>query len=56
MNTGRGQLADVQLTGNGGKGENIVVTVCHFVGYEGRIVQRKYVIPGSLQRKTDCFL
>ena len=32
VNTGRGQLADVQLTGNGGKGENIVVAVCHFVG------------------------
>ena len=32
MNTGRGQLADIQLTGNGGKGENIIVTVGHFVG------------------------
>lgn len=32
MNTGSGQLADIQLTGNGGKGENIVVAVCHFVG------------------------
>lgn len=32
MDTGRGQLTDVQLTGNGGKGKNIVVAVCHFVG------------------------
>ena len=32
VNTGRGQLADVQLTGNSGKGENIVVAVGHFVG------------------------
>ena len=31
MDTCRGQLADVQLTGNSGKGENIVVAVCHFV-------------------------
>ena len=32
VDTGRGQLADVQLTGNGGKGENIIVAVGHFVG------------------------
>ena len=32
VNTGRGQLADIQLTGNSSKGENIVVAVCHFVG------------------------
>ena len=32
MNTSRGQLADVHLTGNGGKGKNIVVVVGHFVG------------------------
>ena len=32
VDTGRGQLTDVQLTGNSGKGENIVVAVCHFVG------------------------
>ena len=32
MDTGRGLLADIQLTGNSGKGENIIVAVCHFVG------------------------
>ena len=32
MNTGRGQLADIQLTGNGSKSENIIIAVGHFVG------------------------
>ena len=32
VDTGRDQLADVQLTGNSGKSKNIVVSVCHFVG------------------------
>lgn len=32
MNTGRCQLADIQLTGNSGERENIIVVVGHFVG------------------------
>ena len=32
VDTGGGQFSDIQLTGNGGKSENIVVAVCHFVG------------------------
>ena len=32
VNTGRGQLADIQFTGNSGKGENIIIAVSHFVG------------------------
>lgn len=32
LNTGRGQLADIQLTGNSGKSESIIIAVGHFVG------------------------
>ena len=32
VDTGRGQSADIQLSGNGGEGEDIVVIVGHLVG------------------------
>lgn len=32
MHTGRGQLANIQLSRNSGKGEDIIIAVGHFVG------------------------
>ena len=31
MHTSRGLLADIQFSGNGGKGQDIVIAVCHLV-------------------------
>lgn len=58
MNTGRGQLADIQLTGNGGKGKNIVVAVCHFVGDEFLVFLADEIISALIDKQIafECRL
>ena len=58
MDTGRGQLADVQLTGNGGKGENIVVAVCHFVGDKFLVFLTDEIISALIDKQVafECRL
>jgi hypothetical protein len=51
VNTGRGQLADVQLTGNSGKGENIVVAVGHFVGDKFLVLLTNEIISALIDKQ-----
>ena len=63
MHTGRGLLADIQLSCNGSKGQNIVVTVCHFVrdkllvtfahGVIAAVVDKQIAFEGRLLVRDD---
>ena len=58
MDTGRGQAADFQLTGSGGKGEDIIVAVGHFVGDKFLVFLPDEVVPAPVDEQVafECRL
>ena len=51
MDTGRGQPADIQLSGNGGKGENIIIAVGHLVGDKFLVFLSDQIIPALIDQQ-----